>query len=637
MFASRVRLLALLLISSSAVSAVRAADPKDNPVATFYSGPEGYPAWTDDISWGRVINMKTYPKGKTVYAKFQRACRELSASGGVLYYPAGTYDFAGKPVGVGLGLPPGVVIRGEAPGKRTLAATGKLVLPTKFVFAYRNRVKGGKVPSDWNFISLAVGEGTSIKTGTDRVGIAWVHFVGASIYFGPDVDWGNKTWGTAVSPVSDQVKKIWAVRPPDGSHPFDVPASGSKKYRGAGKGRLVFGCVLEDAAVLDDFSDPGYGPHGFTMMHYGGRITVYGSRVLVANNLLPRSRKNFRYRQMTDKGERILLYDHGRTCGIDINKDLLASVREGGACAGYFEEGVVVRDNYVFNHGHTGYNVAGNWVTITGNNNDRVFLRQGDRAYGLGPWTLTLDGFEVAGPKSDNRSRAFDLAGKNLWVDGNRFTNTGSSPGKDGEGIVGRGQAATPVFSWAITHNIHTRGVGAGGGLGGLGADCHGLLIAWNKTPGWVGNAEARAGTKMTDCVFLPAKSERVLPDRKTIARLGLKAPLTASPADDPAPPTKVTASAYQQIAIKVAWVAPPDPIVGFRVERRIGEGKWQVIAYRPPRLQGDADNPQMWLDFTAPRNKKLTYRVVAVNGDDSNKGASAASEGIMLGRQRLE
>ena len=66
-----------------------------------------------------------------------------------------------------------------------------------------------------------------------------------------------------------------------------------------------------------------------------------------------------------------------------------------------------------------------------------------------GDEVLTLDGWEAAGKDSDNRSRAFDLAGRNLWIDGNRFNNTGSSPGKDGEGIVCRAREGTPVYTTA--------------------------------------------------------------------------------------------------------------------------------------------------------------------------------------------
>jgi hypothetical protein len=635
MLRCRTRPLALLVLAFLVVPAVRAADPTDNPIATFYSGPEGYPAWTDGVNWSHVLNMKTYARGKTDYARFESAVKELSEGGGVLYYPAGTYDFTTKDPGRGLMLVKGVVIRGEAPTGHPLAADGKLDLPTKFLFKFRQR-GGGQVPGDWNFIGLGVDDYRAIKS-EDHLGIAWVHLVGATVAFGPQVDWG-KTWASAGSMLSDKLKKGsgWGQRDPSGTHPIDVFTGGGKKYEGGTKGRFVFGCVLEDAAVLDDFTDPGYGPDGFHTSRYGARVAVYGSRVLVANNLLPRSRKNFKYRQRTtasgEKAPSMVQFDYGKTIGIDVNKELLTFARADGTCPGYFEEGVVVRDNYVFNHGHTGYSVAGKWVTIAGNNNDRFFLRQGDDVYGLGPsGVLTLDGWEAAGPESDNRSRAFDLAGRNLWVHGNRFRNTGSAPGKDGEGIFGRTATGTLLYSWALTHNVHTRGTGSAGGIGGGDADCHGLLIAWNQTAGWVGNAVKRKDVKMADCAFVANKCERTLPDEKTIAGLGVPAPLTANPAGAPEPPTKVTAAVYQDDAVQVTWTAGSGSAIGFRVERRLGEGKWQVIAYRPPRLQGDADNPAAWVDFTAPPGKELTYRVVAVNANDTDEGASKATEAVTL------
>ena len=511
----------LVLLAVLAVPAARAADPTDNPVATFYSGPEGYPAWTDEVNWRHVINMKTYTKGKTEFEKFEKARDELSEGGGVLYYPAGTYDFSNKLPGRGLMLVRGVVIRGEAPaGHPVAAADGKLELPTKFIFPFRDRYPKahGMVPADWNVISLQPDDFKHIKS-IDHIGIAWVHLVGATVDFGPEVNWG-KTWGTAGALLSNKLKEGgWAGRDPSGSYPIDALAGGGKKYVGAGRGRLVFGCVLEDSALLDDFSDPGYGPDGFHTSRYVARLAVYGSRVLVANNFLPHSSKNFRYTQKTTAKEKsTVVFDYGKTIGIDVNKELLAGARDDGACPGYFEEGVVVRDNYVYNHGHTGYNISGSWVTVAGNRNERAFLRQGDDV-------LTLDGYNAAGKDSDNRSRAFDLAGRNLWIDGNRFNNTGSSPGKDGEGIVCRAREGTPIFSWAITHNVHTRGDGSAGGIGGLDADCHGLFIAWNQTPGWVGNMTDRKDVKMTDCAFVANKCDRVTPDDKAAAKLGVPAP----------------------------------------------------------------------------------------------------------------
>jgi hypothetical protein len=620
--------LVLILASPAAL----AADPTDNPIATFYSGPEGYPAWTDSINWQRVINMKTYAKGKNDFQKFQNAQRELSETGGVLYYPAGTYDFTTKDPGRGLMLVRGVVIRGEAPPGRPVASTdGKLTLPTKFLFKFRDR-QGGKTPGDWNFIGLGVDDARDIKS-EDHLGIAWVHLVGATVAFGPEVDW-SKTWAKGKSLLTDKIKagSGWAQRDPSGTHPIDVFMGGGKKYKGGTNGRFVFGCVFEDAAVLDDFLDPGYGPNGFSTSRHCARVIVYGARVLVANNALPRSGKTFMHNQKTsiNKGERqsLVSFDYARTGGIDINKDLLLFASEKGACPGYFEQGVVVRDNWVFNHGHTGYSISGNWVTIANNHNERVFLHATNPRE-----VITLDGWEAATRDGDNRSRAFDLAGRNLWVDHNTFNNTGSTPGNDGEGIVARSVGGTPIHSWAITHNVHTKGTGALGGMGGMDVDCHGLLIAWNQTPGWVGNligANAR-DVKMTDCAFLANKCNKEFPDVKTIKRLGIAAPLVKDPSLL-SPPSRVTAETFDEDHVKISWSANPQNGIGYRVERRLGAaGKWQVIAYRPPHLQGDPDNPQVWVDFTAPPGKDLIYRVVSITSDDNDMGASAPTKSVKL------
>jgi hypothetical protein len=244
---------------------------------------------------------------------------------------------------------------------------------------------------------------------------------------------------------------------------------------------------------------------------------------------------------------------------------------------------------------------------------------------------LTVNGWQCSGTTTDNKSRAFDLAGRNLWIDSNRFNNVGSNPGNDGEGVFGQAEGGTNIYSWAITRNTHLREQGAATSLGGWDVDCHGLLIGWNKLTGWVGNDAKHKGLKMVDCAFVANKGNGIRPDAKTQARLEIPAPLTDNKPASPAPPTKVTAAAYKDDAVKITWVDASDNEVGFRVERRIGEGKWYIIAYRPPRRESDSDNPQEWVDFTAPTGKELTYRVVAVAADDSDKGASKATAAVTL------
>ena len=86
-------------------------------------------------------------------------------------------------------------------------------------------------------------------------------------------------------------------------------------------------------------------------------------------------------------------------------------------------------------------------------------------------------------------------------------------------------------------------------------------------------------------------RCERVVPDDKKLRDFaGLLVP-----------PTKVTATPFEEDAVKITWAGPSEGAVGFRVDRRIAGGKWQAIAYRPPRPQADEENPQEWVDFTAP------------------------------------
>jgi len=132
------RVLACLLATTAAIAAtfsLTAAElPRDNPVATFYSGDEGYPAWTDRIRWGNVIDMSQYDRGDNDFQRFENARDELAAKGGgVLYYPAGTYDFTDAPMdgpdGRGLMLKSGVAIRGDAPtGRPNAFRDGRLAL-----------------------------------------------------------------------------------------------------------------------------------------------------------------------------------------------------------------------------------------------------------------------------------------------------------------------------------------------------------------------------------------------------------------------------------------------------------------------------------------------------------------------------
>ena len=304
-------LIPLLLIAASAFAQV----PADNPVATHYAGPEGYPAWTDSVAWERAIDMSTYANGRTNFEKFENARDELAKQGGgVLYYPAGVYDFSDMPAdgpkGRGLLLRSGIVIRGEAPKSGADARKGALDLPTKFIFGFKKmgvdeaKKFGGDVPREWNIIGITPGPGEQLRD-VNRVGVCWIDITGAAVYFGPQIKWGGH-WGSASSWKGKYAKPAWKERIPDGTHPMDPFLGGTlgkDSYVGAGSGRLVFGCVLRDSAVLNDAFEEGNGPGAFYTFKFGARIAAYGNRVFIANNVLPKSSKNFLYSQTTRQTE----------------------------------------------------------------------------------------------------------------------------------------------------------------------------------------------------------------------------------------------------------------------------------------------------------------------------------------------
>ncbi|MEI7831907.1 MAG: hypothetical protein WCJ56_01745 [bacterium] len=646
-----------------------AATPIDNPVATYYTGVDGYPAWTDNVQWNRTVDMSTYAKGKTNFEKFENARDEMAAQGGgVLYYPAGNYDFSEGPYdgpqGRGLMLKSGVVIRGEAPAEHPNAATdGKLALTTTFTFGMQKKGEND-VPKDWNVIGLAPTEKTPLRS-INNVGICWVHMVGATIYFGPELVWGT-TWAEAKSWKSAYVKPTWAARVPDGTHPSDpfLGAPGTAnggKLVGTGSGRLVFGCVLEKAAFLNDYdtcgraeAKAGFGPAGFHMAKFAARVSVYGSQVLVANNLLPKSEGNFIYEQGTaqtiaQKGNAFkigaprtskVMWDYGRTMGVDINKELYGLLNSDLLItkkSGYFAQDVVVQDNWVWNHGHKGYNISGDYAVIRHNRNERIFQRGGDDIYGIGGgWRLTLDGFIESsagggGMISDNLARAFDMGGSNMWIDNNSFLNTGSNPGNDGEGILCQAAGGTSIASWAITHNTNEGSIGGNGKglMGGFNVDVLGLLVAWNKTAGYAGTLY-RKPNQLADIAIIGNTAGEILPDKNSNpAADGTGTPLFTA-TDIPTAPKDVTAIA-ENSTVRVNWTDTSDKEAGFRVQRSMDGGPWTTISYRAPHREGNAANPQDWLDITAPVGHLLSYRVIAINVDDTDIAASAATPAIIL------
>jgi hypothetical protein len=98
-------------------------------------------------------------------------------------------------------------------------------------------------------------------------------------------------------------------------------------------------------------------------------------------------------------------------------------------------------------------------------------------------------------------------------------------------------------------------------------------------------------------------------------------------------PPTTVKAEVFEDDAVKITWKDACSGEAGFRVDRKIDDGPWTPIAYRPPQIDGHPENPPAWIDFLAPTEKPLVYRVVALDAQDNDTGASQPTATIRLKR----
>ncbi len=647
------------------------AVPSDNPVATHYAGDDGYPAWSDRIAWDNVIDMSAYTNGATEFERFENARDELHAQGGgVLYYPAGDYDFtdmpADGPEGRGLMLRSGVVLRGATPtGDRWARGDGGgedgvLELPTRFHFGFTERAGTGVTPSgdtprDWNFVGL-IPSGYEGVADVHDIGVAWIHFAGAWIFWGFELDWdGTTTYADAGGWKSGVVHPDWADRVADGTYHWDFFAGSGFARRpvgdGAGPGRLVFGCVFEDSApvnnaVMEARPNGNFGPDGYFTQKFGARIQVHGSEVFIANNVMPKSRRSFLYRQFVGRNpqqsnnanewiheEHTIVFDYNYVSGVDVNNELLNPfVPESRRTPDYsdnvyFLPGVVVQDNYVYNHGRKGFNIGGAYAVVRNNTNPRaVFGPVLPQEYGPASgqeYFMTMDGYvEVkrggSGSISDTLSRAFDLVAGPLWVDGNTFAAARSFHANDGEGILCQDHGGTQLYSWAVTRNSGPEY------MAGYNVRHYGSFWAWNQTTRWVGVV----GGNTTHDVSVVGNTGA---DASTGSSTDPDGGLLECPSEALTPPLNVTAE-IQGDAVWITYEDTTDHEIGYRIDRRIGtDGAWTAVAYRPRQSAAHPWNPPAWLDTLTPRGMDLYYRAVAINCADDDTGASAAVGPVRL------
>jgi len=749
-----------------------------NPVAEYY--PEGYPAWTDQIQWNNVINMKTNPTVQAVtgeWARYEKGIELLGANGGVLYYPAGTYVFSDIPAGTdgaapqgeGIMLRSGVVIMGEKPAAPEVASTvvgGALTLATKFEFPLYDRsiqttselTEIKQLPGYWNFVGLKARAGQTVKD-VNNIGVCFIQFKYGGLYWGAEFAWATSySDATAMAYGNSGVLAIngWMkTRVPDGTH-YQDPFGGCAKlttadaqngtdYKGVGSGRLIMACRFDEAVLMDA---GGYvqtaKKNGYTNANetftglaldsyrFAGRITVDAKDVFIASNAITKpATLPFIYKtwSFTPSAAPFVaamqgrvykfpaLFDPAKQIGIDVGKSIVGLIninqrqelKEG---APFYEPNMIVRDNYVYNHGNKGYEVSGKWVKIINNVNDRDYLTNGlpptfttgattatvstigdaEAVYGIttaipyqigtstavppvianvagvaGHYLPRLSNWGATNATSDNMSRAYDLGGQNVWIDNNSYWRTGSLTGNDGEGILYQRSGQIECISTAITNNkMLNKGGSSKSGYVGL-YDVHvlgGLIL--NNT-GAVSGYTAGVNKPVSNWIseFAVINNQNLFTsvnadsDPRLVtggnAATNIHAPIFST-SDYPATPTILAPTGVKAIAgvgyTEISWnpdytISGADTIdnsqeIGYRVERRIGNGPWSIVAYRPMQsgrkpnkeISGAGrkatyngattwtiaqfdPNPPAWRDYEKPATGSFEYRVVALGATE--------------------
>lgn len=710
------------------------SQPTSNPITDYY-GNEGSPIWTDNIKWNTVINMASYLNGANDFQKFENARDELyNLGGGVLYYPSGTYDFKDIPwknvdgtpklQGRGLMLKKGVVIRGEAPTSSKDAVIGKNpdiniggtndqhglnALTTNFKFPYRQKLdidgKPRKVPTPWNIIGIMPDSANNEKlSDVHNVGIAWVAVDGAVIYFGLDVNkWGN-TWYTAIGWRSTKVKTYWRNRKPDGTHfmdPFVGFQINATKYIKT-KNRLVFGCRLDNSTCMEEYlnlNEGGiiYNPDGDTNWYasyrFAGRISVYGGNLLVANNVISKPTNSFKYERYllngdgkTNPHKQKVLFDYANGIGIDVNKSQ-SSINSNGSnldSGNRYEPNVVIKDNWVYNHGNKGFDVSGLWLVLKNNRDYRDRHVDWDStttpsaemdAYGFESqyirkgWNISHEGFREVRANDDEMTRGYDCAGWNVWIDNNWVQKTHCfarlAPVNDGEGILCQRVTKVETFSWAWTNNVSYACPTNLGFM--LAYDVHSLgsLWAWNISDNGAIGYEKSQQNAISDFSVIEnydlSDNIKIQPVYST--NLNLTDQMVDCPVNSPGAPDSVLVKVTSEYT-EISWKDTSINEIGFRVDRlTTGDTGWLTIAYRPRNAKNEPAfptatgsifryndgfdngvrdmNEQKWRDYLAPRNKSLQYRVVSLKcrggiSGDENGGVTVSSPNIFVSEKPL-
>lgn len=404
--------------------AVESPLPTDNPAATYKLG------WIDAVPWANVVDVTQMP-GADLLDKIEAAQQRLEKSGGVVYFPPGTYRIRDH-----IRLRTGIVLRGANLAKGTQARDENYAPPSRLEFPqYHFKAEGTGTPVETAFKGVHLTDPSASNCGVVNLDIQCGH-----IYF----EEGE-------------------------SH-------------ACGRNRIVFGCRLRNAALPNaNIPDAALGQkpwQRYTATWERAAIHVYSAEnALVANNRLPKSGEaNFTMNGyvMLDRARKPttvdgVVFDFDNRAGIYLNHYGIGGPG-GDSPDGTpqthpygFRKGLSIADNYVFNTGRCAIGFCGDGVRCRGN-----VIR-----FARGVWRPTVTGRHVSSGASTNDNRAIEMRGWRWMVENNDyevFRNLAFDrvyPINDGEGLMHEDHVNSTVRDSVLRNNrgnayvaiYHTAGI----------------------------------------------------------------------------------------------------------------------------------------------------------------------------------
>jgi len=387
-----------------------AAVPTDNPLTPYKV------SWAEKLNWSRTVDIATVA-GATADEKLAAAQKQLGAEGGVIFFPAGVYQFKEH-----ITLQNNIILRGETP-KQTDARKDDYAPATRFEFPkYEPTFEGDGTANETAFKGFRVADPAT----TSNVGLVNIAINRGHINF-------------------DETR----------THE-------------AGRNRFVVGCTLMNTAVPDEkVPSRSIGQHGW--QRYPGwkhsAIRLYtAENALVANNRLNPSTDSFMMKGYVvqknprfgkDTEARDVLFDHDNRGGITVNGYSL------GGAGGQdpkgtpethpwgFRKGIVIVNNYVFLTGRTAIHFTGDGTIASFN---VIQMKPGVQR-------ITNTGIGTTSGSSTNDNRAMTIRGWRYTVEGNDYevyrnlSSDGTYYINDGEGLMHEGHANCVIKDSKIINN----------------------------------------------------------------------------------------------------------------------------------------------------------------------------------------